>query len=104
MRIIARRRLREFWEAHPVAKADPSLRTALDEWYRLVRQEEWTTPAEVKARFGAVSIVANCRAVFNICGNKFRLVASIDYPGGIVYIKFIGTHKEYDAIDVETVE
>ena len=64
---------------------------------------DWSTPAEVKATYGDASILKKGRVVFTIAGNKFRLVVRINYPYRVVYIRFVGTHAEYDAIDVETI-
>jgi mRNA interferase HigB len=99
MRIIARKALRKFWEKHPEA-AEP-----LKAWYSEVEGASWTNPAQVKQKYGSASVLKNNRVVFNIGGNKFRLVTAIGYVGGgVVLIKFVGTHEEYDAIDAEKVE
>ena len=100
MRIIARRTLRQFWEEHPRGKA---AKTALEVWLSTVQKSDWATPAEVKVTYGDASILKNGRVVFNIGGNKFRLVAQINYPYRVVYIRFVGTHAEYDDIDTEAV-
>ena len=92
MRIIAKRTLREFWERYPAAE-QPLLA-----WYREVEREQWTQPAELKAKYRSASFVGD-RVVFNIKGNDFRLIVRIDYPHQIVFVRFVGTHKEYDAID-----
>ncbi len=97
MRIIAKKRLREFWEEYPDAE-EPLLA-----WYREVQQEDWDTPAKVKQTYGNASIVADNRVVFNIKGNDYRLVVKINYAHRVVYIRFVGTHAEYDDIDVEEV-
>lgn len=97
MRIIAKQALREFWTQHPSAK-DPLLA-----WYREVVAEDWDTPAKVKEKYRNASIVGGNRVVFNIKGNDHRLVVRIHYPARIVYVRFVGTHVEYDAIDVEEV-
>ncbi len=97
MRIIAKKALREFWELHPDAE-DPLLA-----WYREVEQEDWDTPAKVKEKYRSASIVGDNRVVFNIKGNTYRLVVRINYPFRVVYIRFVGTHAEYDRIDVEEV-
>jgi mRNA interferase HigB len=97
MRIIAKRTLREFWERHPNTE-EPLLA-----WYREVEQEDWDTPAKVKAKYRSASIVAGNRMVFNIKGNDYRLVVKINYEYRVVYVRFVGTHAEYDAIDVEEV-
>lgn len=95
MRIIAKRTLQEFWERHPDAE-QPLLA-----WYREVEKEDWDTPATVKAKYGSASIVGSTRVVFNIKGNHYRLVVMINYPARIVFVRFVGAHAEYDAIDVE---
>ena len=97
MRIIARKTLRDFWVEHP------SAREPLQAWYREVEREDWDTPARVRLRYPTASILAGNRVVFNIKGNDFRLVVRINYPYRIVYIRFIGTHREYDRIDAEMV-
>ena len=97
MRIIAKKPLRTFWEDHPDAE-EPLLA-----WYREVEKEDWDTPAKVKAKYGTASIVGGKRVVFNIKGNDYRLVVEINYAYRVVYIRFVGTHKEYDAINVEEV-
>ena len=97
MHIIAKRTLREFWESHP--NAEQPLRA----WYRTVQQEDWDTPAKVKARFPKASIVGDNRAVFNIRGNDYRLIVQINYPYRKVYVRFVGTHAEYDRIEAREV-
>ena len=100
MRIITRGTLRRFCEEHPRgAQAE----TALDTWYKIVRKADWKTPADVKAVYGDASILKGHRVVFNIGGNKFRLVAHLNYRRQIVFIRFVGTHQEYDTIDAETI-
>ena len=98
MRVIARRSLREFWQRHPDAEQ------ALKAWFAEAQSATWRKSSEVKAKFGHASIVSSDRVVFDICGNKYRLVASINYAVGVVFIKFIGTHDEYNKIDARTVE
>ncbi len=97
MRIIARRTLREFWERHP--DAEQSLRA----WYYDVQTAAWKSPADVKRKYANASILGRNRVVFNIKGNRYRLVVAINYPYQICYIRFVGTHEEYDGIDVEQV-
>jgi len=97
MRIISRKRLRKFWERHSDA------RQALQAWYADVKQADWQTPADIKRVYRNASIVANNRAIFNIKGNKYRLVVVVQYRYGIVYIRFVGTHQEYDKIDATTI-
>lgn len=96
MRIIAKRALRAFWELYPDAE------DSLLAWYREVEKEDWTKPSQVKDKYRNASFVGN-RVVFNIKGNHYRLVVKINYPYRVVYVRFIGTHKEYDEIDVEEV-
>ncbi len=81
----------------------PSAREPPQAWYREVEREDWDTPARVRLRYPTASILAGNRVVFNIKGNDFRLVVRINYPYRIVYIRFIGTHREYDRIDAEMV-
>jgi mRNA interferase HigB len=97
MRIIAKKALREFWERHRDAE-EPLLA-----WYREVEHEDWDTPAKVKERYRSAGIVGNNRGVFNIKGNSYRLVVRVNYRARIVLIRFVGTHAEYDRIDVEEV-
>jgi mRNA interferase HigB len=93
--VIARRRLRTFWEKCEDAK-EP-----LEAWHHVKRA--WKTPNEVKQQFRNASILKGGRAVFNIAGNKYRLVVAIDYVRQVVFVKFIGTHAQYDQINAETV-
>ena len=97
MRIISKKPLREFWERH----ADAA--TPLDEWHKAVRQEEWNSPVEMLANHPNARIIGNDRAIFNIRGNRYRLVVSVNYQYNIVYIRFIGTHADYDRIDAERI-
>ena len=97
MRVIAKSTLREFWQVHPDAE-EPLLA-----WFREVEHEDWDTPAKVKQKYRSASIVGNDRVVFNIKGNTYRLVVRINYPYRIVYIRFVGTHAEYDEVDVEEI-
>lgn len=98
MQIIARRTLKLFWERYPQAEAPLVL------WYSRVTKADWSGPADVKATFGTtVDFVGDNRLIFDIGGNKFRLIVHVAYPFKRVLIKFVGTHAEYDAIDPETV-
>jgi mRNA interferase HigB len=98
MQVIARRTLKAFWEVHE--RAEQPLR----EWYAAVAQAEWRGPADVKAQFGAtVDFVRDNRVIFDIAGNRYRLVAHVAYPFQRVLIKFVGTHAQYDKIDPSTV-
>jgi len=98
MRIIALKTLREHWERRSRRDSEQPLKS----WYALALASAWKEPGEVKAQFRSASFVGD-RVVFNIAGNKYRLVTYINYPYRIVYIRFVGTHKEYDAINVEEV-
>ena len=97
MHVIAKRPLREHWEKRPDSKG------ALQAWFKEAEQAEWTTPADVKAKYASASILGDNRVVFNVCGNKYRLVVEVQYRAGIVWVKFVGTHTQYDGIDVESV-
>ena len=97
MRIISRKALREFWEIHVDAQQP------LQAWYADTKKANWKSPADIKNIYRNASIVANNRVVFNIKGNKYRLVVAIRYEYGLVYIRFVGTHQEYDKIDVTTI-
>jgi len=100
MRVIALSTLKAFLERDP-AYADA--REPVMAWYRQVRAADWATPVEVKRAIGTASILKDGRAVFNIAGNKYRIVVWINYPYRVVYIRFIGTHRRYDAIDAQTI-
>lgn len=97
MRVIAVRTLREFWMRHPDSEQP------LKAWYAEAEAGDWATPARVKDRYANASIVRGNRVIFNIGGNKYRLVVKVNYPYRVMYIRFIGTHREYDEIEVETV-
>lgn len=97
VRIIAKRTLRAFWEHRPQAKGP------LEAWHQEVERADWATPSEINAQFRSASVLEGNRVVFNIGGNKYRLVVKINYPYRIVYIRFVGTHKDYDRIDAKTV-
>jgi len=97
MRIIALRTLRDCWEKHPAA------RVPLRSWYALASRSEWSTPADVKTTYRSASFIANNRIVFNIKGNDFRLVVAVHYNRGMMFVRFVGTHREYDEIDATTI-
>ncbi len=103
MRIIARRTLRDFLRSRAGHKDRSALKAALDAWFDEVRKARWTNTAEVKRLYATASVVIADRIVFNIKGNDYRLVVSVDFEKGIVWIKWIGTHKDYDKIDVKEV-
>ena len=104
MRIIARRTLREFVKGRRRYKDQAALKAALDAWFDEVRKARWSSAADVKRSYATASIVSADRIVFNIKGNDYRLVVAIDVEKGIVWIKWIGTHKDYDKIDVKGVQ
>ena len=100
MRVIALSTLKSFWASstrHRDAEG-PTLA-----WYRDTLQADWAKPTDVKRQFGTASILQGGRVVFNIGGNKYRIVAWINYPHRVVYIRIIGTHAQYDAIDADSV-
>ena len=101
MRVIARKTLRKFWESTPEF-ADA--KGPLEAWYAEAVEAKWLTPAQIKDQYKNASILKNSRVVFNIGGNKYRLVVEIHYKAdpGIVFVRFVGTHAEYDKIDAET--
>ena len=100
MRIIALSTLKAFVDRN---SAHAEAREPVMAWYRQVKAAGWATPADVKRDVGNASILRDGRAVFNIAGNKYRIVVWINYPYRVVYIRFIGTHRQYDAIDAQTV-
>lgn len=100
VRIIALSTLKAFWTVRPEYRGAQQPALA---WYRDVLAADWSSPAEVKAQFGSASILKDGRVVFNLGGNKYRLVVWINYPYRVVYVRFFGTHRQYDAIDVQTV-
>jgi mRNA interferase HigB len=97
MQVISKRTLKQFWEKHPQAE------TPLKVWFVMVCKAEWSGPADVKAMFGSADFLGDSRVIFDIGGNKFRLVARIAYRFKRVMVKFVGTHKEYDEINPEVV-
>ena len=99
MRIIAVGTLRSFWSRPGCGDAEQPLKA----WVHIVRAADWSKPTEVKRMFGSADILRGGRVVFDIGGNKYRLVAAIHYRGKRVYVRFIGTHKDYDKVDAESV-
>lgn len=98
MRIIAVSHLRDFWAKNPDAEQ------ALKAWVDEIKKATWSQPVDIKAQYRNASILKGRRVVFNIKGNNYRLVISVAYRFQAVYVKFIGTHAEYDGVDAETVE
>ena len=97
MRIIAKRTLRAFWRKQPRAEQP------LKSWYAIAAKADWSSPADVKTAYRSASLVGNDRVVFNIGGNRYRLVVRFDYPHRIGFVRFVGTHAEYDAVDAAQV-
>ena len=97
MRIIARSTLRRYWAKHS------DVEQTLEAWYQDVSRAAWKTPNDITRIYPNASIIAGNRIVFNIKGNQYRLIVAVNYTTGIVYIRFIGTHQEYDRVDAETV-
>ncbi len=104
MRIIARRTLRQFADSLAGHKDQPAVKAALDSWFDEVHKARWTSTADIRRLYATASIVTAERIVFNIKGNAYRLVVAVDFEKAIVWVKWIGTHKDYDRIDVTEVE
>ena len=101
MRIIARRTLRQFVQSRAGHKDQPALKAALDAWFDEARKARWSSTADVKRRYATASIVSSERIVFNIKGNDYRLVVSVDFEKHIVWIKWLGSHRDYDRVDAK---
>jgi mRNA interferase HigB len=97
VRVVSRKTLVDYYNKHKETKSQ------LEAWFHELKKVEWNTPQEVKEKYGPASIIGNNRVVFNIKGNKYRLVTEINYQMKVVYIRFIGTHKEYNKIDAEEI-
>jgi mRNA interferase HigB len=97
MRIISRKALRQFWQRQ--ADAEQPLKA----WFREASKANWNSPSAIKAMYRSASVVGNNRVVFNIAGNKYRPVVKVNYPYRTMYIRFVGTHRQYDQIDVTEV-
>jgi mRNA interferase HigB len=98
MKVIAVSTLRAFWERHPASEQP------LKAWYDEAKHAVWASPQDIKDRYASASFVRSTRVVFNIKGNDYRLIVAVAYRFQVIYIKFIGTHAEYDRIDATTVE
>jgi len=96
-RILSKKTLREFWEKNPKSK------DYLETWYETVKLATWNSPNEIQQFYTTISILKNSRVVFNIKGNDYRLVAKINYRKQWLFIRFIGTHEEYDQIDANKI-
>jgi mRNA interferase HigB len=99
MRAIVKSSLKKFWERPDRADA----KWPLHSWYEEALKANWKTPQDIKARYASASLCGNNRVVFNVAGNKYCLIVEVQYHASIVWVKFIGTHAQYDLIDVETV-
>ena len=99
MRIIARKVLRDHWEMPGRIDSEQPLKS----WFAITETADWKNPAALKGTFLNASILQGCRVVFNIAGNKYRLVVKINYPYRVVYVRFVGTHAEYDRINITEV-
>jgi mRNA interferase HigB len=97
MRIISKKALSDYWEKVPTAKSE------LLAWHAEAKSADWSTPTAIKAKYGSASILKEGRVVFNICGNKHRMVVWINYDFRTVYIRFLGTHAEYDKINAQSI-
>jgi len=97
LRVLSKQTLREYWEQNLDSEQQ------LLSWYREASKAEWENPNEIKEQYASASILKNSRVVFNICGNKYRLIVEINFIRKWVFIRFIGTHKEYDKIDANTI-
>ncbi|QUG75841.1 type II toxin-antitoxin system HigB family toxin [Erwinia sp. E602] len=98
MKIISIRTLKDFWERNPDSEQ------AIKSWIDEASKATWQSPADIKSHYRSASILKNRRVVFNIKGNNYRLIVAIAYKRGWMFVKFIGTHRQYDNIDAETVE
>ena len=98
MRVISKATLVAFWQTHPASKH------ALQTWFEDASRAVWRSSQDIKLRYASASFVSSNRVVFNIKGNDYRLVVAVAYRFGAVYVKFLGTHKQYDAVDAITVE
>jgi len=104
MRIIARSTLHNFVDSLAGHKDRPAVKAAVDAWFHDAKRARWRNMADVKRRYATASIIGSDRAVFNIKGNSYRLVVAIDFEKSIIWIKWIGSHKQYDRIDVAKVQ
>ena len=99
MKIVSHRKLKEFYQTRGYENA----RVALERWYDIAQKAEWRNLSDIKVNFPATDYVGNQHYVFNIRGNNYRLVVVIKFTIGYIYIRFVGTHKEYDKIDCSTI-
>jgi mRNA interferase HigB len=99
MHVISRKKLIEFYEQPGRQDA----KGQLEAWYYEAKHAQWESPADVKAQYGSASVIGGNRVVFNIAGNKYRLIVRINYNSKTVFVRFVGTHQEYDKIDAEVI-
>jgi mRNA interferase HigB len=104
MHVVARKTLKRFVENLRGRKDQKAVKSALDAWFHEAQQAEWKSPADVRKAYASASIISSERVVFNIKGNDYRLVAAIQYRRQMIFIKWLGSHAEYDKIDVRTVQ
>lgn len=97
MRVFSKKILHEFWEKHN--DAEQQLKT----WYKEISRAKWVTPNAIKAEYAKASILKNGRVVFNICGGSYRLIIDVNYKRQWVFVRFIGTHGDYDKVDAEKI-
>ncbi|MBL4651936.1 MAG: type II toxin-antitoxin system HigB family toxin [Flavobacteriales bacterium] len=97
MRVFSKKILREFWEKHN--DAEQQLKT----WHKETSRAKWITPNAIKAEYSKASILKNGRVVFNICGGSYRLIVDVNYKREWVFVRFIGTHNDYDKVDTEKI-
>lgn len=97
MRLMVRKRIVDFYSIPEYRDS----KKALEAWFYETKNANWKAPSDIKEKYGNASILRNNRVVFNICGNKYRILVAVNYSTGILYIRFIGTHAEYDQIDAE---
>jgi mRNA interferase HigB len=99
MRVIALSRLRECW----MRLGHRGLEDLLRAWFREVEKADWSSPADLRARYASASFLSDNRVCFNVGGNKYRIIALVFYERKLVYVRFAGSHEEYDRIDADTV-
>ena len=99
MRIIALKTIRVFWENPTYRDSEQALKS----WYARAKRADWANPQDIKDQFGNASIIGNNRVIFNIAGNKYRLIVWFNYPYRMGYIRFVGTHVQYNAVNAETI-
>ena len=97
MRIVAKRTLRSYWQQEPRAEQP------LKAWYAVAAKADWASPADMKRDYRTASFVAGNRVVFNIGGNRYQLIVRFDYPHRIGFVRFVGTHAQYDAVEAATI-